>query len=157
MNDMVPRDARMAARVILIGPDQDVLYLRAHEPESRKIFWVMPGGGLDGSESFEDAASMELREEAGCRFTLGPCVWTRHHKYVWNGKPAAQYERFFVAHTETMTLKPKGQDGYVSGHKWWSLDELRSSSEEFAPRLVAQLLPEILNGNYPDEPIDCGV
>ena len=157
MHDTIPEGARLAARVILIGPNHEVLYLRAQEPHSKKTFWVMPGGGLDGDESFEDAAKRELAEEAGCEFVLGPWVWTRRHKHIWNGKPADQYERFFVAHTGTMTLNPEAQDGYILGHKWWSLDELRSSSEEFAPRLVAEILPAILDGVYPDVPIDCGV
>jgi 8-oxo-dGTP pyrophosphatase MutT (NUDIX family) len=156
MHDTIPNGARLASRIILIGPNQTVLYLLAHEPQSKKRIWVMPGGGLDGDETFEDAAKRELCEETGCAFTLGPCVWVRHH-YVWNGKKRDQYERFFVAHTETLILNPKEQDGYVSGHKWWSLDELRSSSEEFAPRSVAKLLPDILHGIYPNEPIDCGV
>lgn len=157
MHDTVPKEARLAARIILIGPNNAILYLRAREPKSGKIFWVMPGGGLDGDESFEEAARRELQEEAGCQFELGPCVWVRRHKHEWNGRPADQYERFFVAHTKTETLNPEGQDGYISGHRWWSLDELRSSGEEFAPRAVAELLPDILDGHYPDEPVDCGV
>ena len=157
MHDTIPNGARLASRIILIGPNRAVLFLRAQEPQSRKTFWVMPGGGLDGDETFEAAATRELREEAGCAFTLGPCVWVRRHKHVWNGKDADQYERFYVAYTETMILNPEDQDGYILDYKWWSLDELRSSSEEFAPRSVAELLPDILNGRYPSEPIDCGI
>ena len=157
MRDTAPKDARLAARVILIGPNNDVLYLRAREPKTGKVFWVMPGGGLDGDESFEEAAKRELQEEAGCLFVLGPCVWVRRHKHEWNGRPADQYERFFVAHAQTMTLNPAKQDAYITAHKWWSVDGLRSSTEEFAPRAVAELLPDILLGRYPDEPVDCGV
>jgi 8-oxo-dGTP pyrophosphatase MutT (NUDIX family) len=153
----VPEGARLASRVILIGPKQTVLYLRAREPKSGKIFWVMPGGGLDRGESFEEAARRELFEEAGCRLSIGPCVWFRRHKHEWNGQPADQYERFFVAHTDSSVVEPKHQDGYISNHKWWTLDELRSSGEEFAPRTVAELLPDIIKGDYPDQPIDCGV
>ncbi len=157
MHSIIPRGARLASRAILIGPNQSVLYLRAQEPKYRKVFWVMPGGGLDDGESFEDAARRELEEETGCSSTLGPYVWFRRHKHQWNGKPADQYERFFVAHTESLALKPEKQDFYISDHRWWSLDELRSSKEEFAPRAVAELLPDIIDGIYPEKAIDCGI
>lgn len=157
MNPDSLKGARLASRVILIGPNMSVLYFRAREPHSEKAFWVMPGGGLESEESFEDAAQRELDEETGCNFSLGPCVWFRRHRYEWNGRPADQYERFFVAHTDSLTIEPKKPDGYISNHRWWTLDELQSSTEEFAPRSAADLLPGILNGEYPNEPIDCGV
>jgi len=68
MHDDVLDGARLASKVILIAPNQSVLYLRAQKPKSRKVFWVMPGGGLDSGESFEDAARRELLEETGCSF-----------------------------------------------------------------------------------------
>jgi len=157
MQNEIPQGTRLASRVVLIGPNQSVLYLRAQEPKSKKVFWVMPGGGLDNGESFEQAARRELQEETGCSLTLGPCVWYRRHRHQWNGKPADQYERFFVAHTDSLVIAAKRQDHYIADHKWWTMDELRASQEEFAPRRIAEVLPPILDGNYPDEPIDCGV
>ena len=41
MHNEVPNAARLAARVILINPDKQVLYLRASEPREGNIFWVM--------------------------------------------------------------------------------------------------------------------
>ena len=153
----VPDGTRLASRVILIGPNRSVLYLRAQDPRSARVFWVMPGGGLERGESYEEAARRELAEEAGCRAPLGPCVWFRRHQHEWNGQPADQYERFFVARTNSLAIEPTCQDGYISDHRWWTLEELRSSSEEFAPRAVAELLPRIIEGDYPSPPIDCGV
>ncbi len=117
----------------------------------------MPGGGLDSGESFEDAAHRELVEEVGCSVVLGPYVWFRRHKHEWNGRPADQYERFFVAHAESLVVEPQHQDGYISRHRWWTLEELKLSKEEFAPRAVARLLQDIISGNYPKEPIGCGI
>jgi hypothetical protein len=75
----------------------------------------------------------------------------------WNGKPFDQYERFFVARTSDSDVNPVQPDGYVSNHKWWSLDEMQPSRDEFAPRNIRNLLAPILAGEYPGIPFDCGV
>ena len=59
MRDMIcesdfPRGARQAARVILIDPGDRVLFCRGVEPATGAVFWVMPGGGLEAGESYED-------------------------------------------------------------------------------------------------------
>ena len=115
MQNYMPAGSRLASRVILICPNQSILYLRAQEPKSKKVFWVMLGGGLDEGESFEEAAGRELQEEAGCSFTLGPYVWFRRHRHQRNGRGADKYERFLVPHTDTLFIEPKRQDGYISG------------------------------------------
>ncbi len=38
----------------------------------------------------------------------------------------------------------------IVGTKWWSLDELRSTSETVYPKVLAELLPAVLRGDYPD-------
>lgn len=155
MTDKAPTSPRLASRVILIAPDSRVLYLRATVPDSGRSFWVMPGGGLEPGESFEEAARREGYEETGCTFTLGPCVWLRRHRYLWDGHPLEQHERFFVAHAEDTRIAPLQQDGYVSGHRWWSLEEIHASADTFAPKEIRNLLPPILAQEYPVTPIPC--
>jgi hypothetical protein len=46
---------------------------------------------------------------------------------------------------------------YFAGTRWFSVDELRASPEETAPRRLAEALPSILAGNIPIDPIDIGV
>jgi 8-oxo-dGTP pyrophosphatase MutT (NUDIX family) len=154
-----PKNARCAARVILLNREDHVLFLHAEEPKTKHRFWVMPGGGLNDGESFEEAAYRETFEETGIEVSLGPCVWIRRHRHTWNGKPADQYERFFFARTDTPIADLIGTnlDDYIIGHRWWSLDELKESDEEFAPGRVAALLPQLLLGDLPDIPFDCGV
>jgi len=153
----IPKECRLASGVIVIDQDKRVLYLRASEPKTGQVFWVMPGGGLEPNESFEDAARREGYEETGCSFNLGPYVWFRRHKYVWNGKPFDQYERFFVGLILDSDYNPPYQDGYISKHKWWSLDVLQASNDAFAPRNVRKIIATILEGEYPGQPFDCGV
>ena len=157
MRNGVPKESRLASRVIMVDQDKRVLYLNASEPKTGHVFWVMPGGGLEANESFEEAAIREAHEESGCSFSLGPYVWFRRHKHVWNGKPFDQYERFFVAMVSDSTYDPPHQDGYISKHRWFPLDELQRSTDDFAPRNIRSIIVPILQGEYPTEPFDCGV
>ena len=157
MNSGLPGGPRPVARVLLLGPGDRLLLLHAEHAEDGHHFWLTPGGGLETHETFEEAARRELREETGLDVQIGRWVWTRRHAYVWNGRLCDQYERFFVATTREDCVHPKHRDDYVVGHRWWSLREIQSSTEEFVPRRLAQLAVAIIRGEYPDEPIDCGV
>ena len=155
--ETVPDGARPAARVLVISDAQSVLLLHAQDSQGHR-WWLAPGGGLDAGESFEDAARRELREETGRDLLVGPLIWTRRHVYNWAGTPQDQYERFFVARCgEEFPVTPSVPDTYIIGHRWWHLREIQDSSDDFTPRRLADYLPKIFSGEYPDPPFDCGV
>ena len=108
-------------------------------------------------ESFEQAARRELWEETGLEVKIGRWIWTRRHAYSWNGRLCDQYERFFVAITDRDRVQPTSRDNYVIGHRWWGVQDIAASAEEFTPKRLGELAGEIVQGEYPDQPIDCGV
>jgi len=154
--DEVTDKTRLAARILLFDAVDRLLLMKARHPRGH-FFWVAPGGGLEPGETFEAAAQRELLEETGQSPSIGTCVWTRRHVYEWNGRRYDQAERFFIARTTSSVLAPTSIDGYIVGHRWWSLDEITASTEIFAPRRLASFLIPLLSGDVPSEPIDCGV
>ena len=157
MNDDIPEGVRRVARVLLLGPGHRVLLLHAEHAADGPKFWVTPGGGLKRGESFEQAARRELWEETGLEVKIGRWIWTRRHAYSWNGRLCDQYERFFAAITDRDQVRPPNSDNYVIGHRWWGVQDIAASAEEFTPKRLGELAGEIVQGECPDQPIDCGV
>jgi 8-oxo-dGTP pyrophosphatase MutT (NUDIX family) len=161
--DMTNAIVRPAARLIVIAPDDRVLLFKwTHEllRSPSGSVWITPGGGLEGDETYEQAAMRELREETGITVPLGACVWTRRHVFPWRVAPIDQRERFFVVRVADTALSRDGWMPWEHEHqteeRWWSVDEIAASDEWFAPPALASLLPAVLRGEYGNEPIDVG-
>ena len=157
---------RPTARVILLDPNDRVLLIlatvtvsRGHESES---FWHMPGGLVEPGETYEQAASRECAEETGIRnISVGGCVWRRRHVAQWHGRWYDWRERYFLARTDQDRTTARHMEGHereeFREHRWWTVDEVRRSGEIFVPGRLADLLPPLLDGDLPGEPIDAGV
>lgn len=62
---------RHSARVLLLRDGLIYAYSWPKNPADR----MLPGGGLDPGETFEDAARREAREELGVEVELGPMIY----------------------------------------------------------------------------------
>lgn len=125
-------------------------------------WWFTPGGGVHRGETVPAAAVRELFEETG--FTvkedeLGPVVATSssHWFAEESGKQyLGAYSFFFlrVPHTE---LNTDGQEdlerSVITGHRWWSVADLRTTTDRIAPPQLADLMERLLGGDIPSLPL----
>lgn len=155
-------ETRHAARVLLIDDVDRVLLFRIENPFDGENFWVTPGGGLDDGEDHRTAATRELAEETGRDdIEIGPEIWHRDHTFQWGDRTLRQVERWFLARTPPFEVpealvESLDYEGVIEA-RWWSVDELRQTTEPLTPRRLASILPAILVGELPDEPVDIGI
>ena len=153
---------RAAARAVVLDPDDRVLLVHFRNPQRDARWWATPGGGLDDGETHEQALRRELDEEAGLSaFELGPCIWFREHVFTWGERRIRQRERYYLVRTASADLAPTlaadvlASEG-IQAHRWWTLADLLSSEERFAPSRLASLLRSLLRDGPPRAPFDVG-
>ena len=122
-------------------------------------YWFLPGGGLEPGESFHEAAVRELWEETRISgVEIGPCVWLREQVLRFPfGELMLFHERFFPVRVEGVEVSIDGLHGIeadaYAAHRWWTLDELRSTDEVVFPERFAQHVEPILAGSLPTAPV----
>ena len=153
---------RYAARAIVIDEAGRTLLFRVDVPgPSTRFVWITPGGGIDEGELEPDCVRREVFEETGLtEFELGPCVWFRDQTFPWGNAMIRQVESYYVVRTAAFEVNIAGQEelerGYLTGHRWFTLEELRTHDEPLAPANFAELLEPLLRGEYPAEPLIVG-
>lgn len=138
-------------RAIVLAEDGSVLLLRIRSPEG-KVFWITPGGGIDADETAEVCLRRELKEELGLsEFDIGPLVWRRQHTFNWGEKRFRQRELFHVVRVPL--FEPRMSDlaeaRWLEMFRWWSMDELRRSSDEVVPASIAEIVSRYIAEGAP--------
>jgi 8-oxo-dGTP pyrophosphatase MutT (NUDIX family) len=156
------RNRRDTARVILASPGGRVLLFRhlLPAPWSREG-WLTPGGAIDPGETPAQAAARELAEETGHLLPAtgaGPAV--AFDSGQWqdaSGAAITTTNWYFFARAATSHIDLSGQgDGErrdLLGHRWWTTAGLRETRDLVFPVGLAALLPRLLAGETPQDPV----
>ena len=143
---------RPSSRLLVIDQNNRVLLFRfqfKRGPLAGQDYWATPGGALEAGESFADAARRELLEETGIvRDTVGQEVAEREFVLqLHNGEYVLAEERFFLVHVADQSLSREHWTPIdievMTDHRWWSVEELRSTSQVVFPEPLVTMLANI--------------
>ncbi len=154
---------RKSCRAIMLTKTNDILLIKIENPDAAWVGWITPGGGMSSGENEESALRRELYEELGIE-DLKNCkkIWTRFHSFPYEGKIVEQEEVFYLIHTDFFEPKPTLNSDdpellLLKEFRWWSLNEIKNTSDNFAPSNLYSHLCHLIKHGKPTTSIDVGI
>ena len=145
---------RPSSRLIVIAPDDTALLFYFTLPDldgEKRRYWSTPGGGVKPGETYPAAARRELFEETGFDVDVGGEVERRIAEFsLPDGTMVMADERYFLArvgHKRFDSAKHSAHEQIaMTSHRWWSVDDLRNTDEQFFPENFADMVEAHLEG-----------
>ena len=136
-------EVRNVAKMFVLDSDGRVLLFQHVDPRGR-VFWALPGGGLERGESAEAAARREGREELGVEAESLRHLGSGRRVFTFGNKDVIQHEEYFhmtaprgaqVSATSTARAAES-----ILQEGWWSADDVEAAAEPVYPEdLVTRL------------------
>jgi 8-oxo-dGTP pyrophosphatase MutT (NUDIX family) len=138
--------------VLLLDGADRVLLFRGYDPARPDLgsWWFTVGGGVDEGESVREAAARELHEETG--LVLAPETFTgplyrEYAEFSIAGTDYFQDNEFYAVrvqhHDVDISRFTELEATFVVEHRWWSKDELRTTSDTVYPECLPDLLDRL--------------
>jgi 8-oxo-dGTP diphosphatase len=130
---------RRTARVMLFDESGAVLLIRfvAMRPDGEFVFWALPGGEIEPSESEIDAAVRELREELGITVTVEGPVYRDANQFWHQGEMQDNVDFLFRARCgrdePRLTGVTAEEIAMMREMRWWTAEEIELSEERIFP------------------------
>lgn len=137
---------RNSAKAIIIR-DQHLLAVELEPLDDGKRFFILPGGGQEKGETFEEAVTRECLEELGADIEVGPLTLVReyigkNHEFAYRDPDVHQIEYMFTCTltTEVNTHEIHNPDTYQIGLSWIPLREVKSTN--LYPKVLREIITE---------------
>lgn len=151
---------RKSSRAIVLNKENRIFlfqYKFDYLAENNTI-WITPGGSLEEGESFDDALKREVYEELGVQLTKEcPEVYYRNPIYtLQSGEKVQSVEKFFLVALEEESFSfdhwTESEKKRMLAGKWWSVEEIEKSEDEFFTKDILRIMMELSDGNFPVKP-----
>jgi 8-oxo-dGTP pyrophosphatase MutT (NUDIX family) len=143
---------RSSAKVLLLDSLDRVLLSSGIDRTKPAIppWWFPVGGGIEANESPEEAAIRETFEETGLVISdPGDVVYKRRFDWDFEGIEYDQEEWYFIVRVDHFEPHPAAltevETGTLRGFRWWSIRDLRDTTEKVFPEGLSELLERHLS------------
>lgn len=137
---------RNSAKALIIEEGK-LLAVELKPLEDGKRFFILPGGGQEPGETFEEAVKRECLEEVGADIEVGPLTLVReyigkNHEFAYRDPDVHQIEYMF----KCKLLNPVGTheihnpDTYQVGISWIPLEEIKNTN--LFPKVLREIVTE---------------
>lgn len=135
---------RTRAAAIILNNKNELLLVKHIDPDTGEIWWMLPGGGIEGAESAEEAVIREVQEECGITCIPKELVYVR--EYVEWEKETHHIGLFFTAEALDFNIST-GIDPELPADKQFIV-KTDFLTEKEVKAIPAELFPEILRDEF---------